>query len=82
MRNNEWIFLSPVPRSVARGGAAGSNRVSLYATLEGIEAPPSGNHLEVKPYAISGIRTDLKADPTISNDSYADAGLDLSLIHI
>tara|TARA_B100000029_G_scaffold86442_2_gene76716 strand:+ start:4244 stop:6586 length:2343 start_codon:yes stop_codon:yes gene_type:complete len=77
MRNNEWIFLSPVPRSVARGGAAGSNRVSLYATLEGIEAPPSGNHLEVKPYAISGIRTDLTADPTISNDSYADAGLDI-----
>ena len=77
MRNNEWIFLTPVPRAVARGGAAGSNRVSMYATLEGIEAPPVGKNFEVKPYAISGIKTDLAADPNISNDSYADVGLDI-----
>ena len=49
----------------------------MYGTLVGIEAPPSTRNLEVKPYAISGLETDLAADPEISNDGYADAGLDV-----
>jgi hypothetical protein len=77
IRNNEWNFLSPIPRAVARSGPSGSNRVSLYATLEGIEAPPIGRNLEIKPYTVSGVRTDLTADPQMSNNKYADAGLDV-----
>jgi hypothetical protein len=43
----------------------------------GIEAPPPSLNLEVKPYAIAGSRTDLAASPQVSNDGYADAGLDV-----
>ena len=76
-RKNEWNFLTFLPRSVAGTGAAGSFRVSMAGTLVGIEVPPAGRDLEVKPYVISGIESDLSADPRISNDRYADAGLDV-----
>jgi hypothetical protein len=53
-------------------------RVSMFATLEGIEPPPPASlRLEVKPYGISGLRSDLVATPQISDDAYADAGLDV-----
>ncbi len=68
MRRNEWIFLRALPLSVGAGGALGTFRVSMYGTLVG---------LEVKPYGIAGSRTDLTADPQISNDGYADVGLDV-----
>ena len=77
VRKNEWIHLTPLPLSVVRMGQQGANRVSLYATLTGIQAPEPRRNLEVKPYAISGLRTDLLAEPELSNDTYADAGLDV-----
>ena len=77
MRNNEWIYLRALPLSVARTGPMGVLRVSMYGTLVGIEAPPTSRNLEVKPYGIAGFRTDLSADPQISNDGYADMGLDV-----
>lgn len=76
-RRNEWNHLTWLPISVGRTGGQSSNRVSMYGTLVGIEAPPPSRELEVKPFAISGLRTDLGADPVIRNDGYADAGLDL-----
>ena len=76
-RRNEWDYIRALPISVARTGPQGGNRVSMYATLVGIEAPPPSRSLEVKPYGISGIRTDLTSDPQISNDGYADGGLDV-----
>jgi len=77
MRRNEWIFLRALPLSVGAGGALGTFRVSMYGTLVGLEAPPQSRNLEVKPYGIAGSRTDLTADPQISNDGYADIGLDV-----
>jgi hypothetical protein len=77
MRNNEWNFLRALPLSVGGSGAAGTFRVSMYGTLVGIEAPESSRNLEVKPYGIAGARTDLTADPQISNDGYGDVGLDV-----
>ena len=77
LRRNEWDFLRALPLSVGGGGTSGSFRVSMYATLVGIEAPPPSRNLEVKPYGIAGSRTDLTLDPQISNDAYADAGLDV-----
>jgi hypothetical protein len=62
---------------VGAGGAGGTFRVSMYGTLVGIEAPPASLNLEVKPYGIAGTRTDLTATPQVSNDGYADAGLDV-----
>ena len=76
-RKNEWNFLTFLPRSVAGSGAAGSFRVSMAGTLVGIEVPPVGRDLEVKPYVISGLESDFSVDPRISNDGYADAGLDV-----
>ncbi len=77
MRRNEWNFLRALPLSVAGRGAAATFRVSMYGTLVGIEAPESSRNLEVKPYGISGSRTDLATDPQIVNDGYADVGLDV-----
>ena len=77
VRRNEWNYLTFLPISVARNGPPGAQRVSSYGTLVGIEPPPPSRNLEVKPYAISGLETDLTADPQISNDGYADVGLDV-----
>ncbi len=76
-RKNEWNFLTFLPRSVAGNGAAGSFRVSMAGTLVGIEVPPVGRDLEVKPYAIAGLESDFSVDPRVSNDGNADAGLDV-----
>jgi hypothetical protein len=77
LRKNEWIFLRALPLSVGAGGTSGTFRVSMYGTLVGIEAPPTSLNLEVKPHGIAGTRTDMLASPQVSNDGYADAGLDV-----
>ena len=77
LRRNETNFIRALPLSVAGGARPGTLRVSMYGTLVGIEAPPPSRNLEVKPYGIAGSRTDLAVDPQISNDGYADAGLDV-----
>lgn len=76
-RRNEWNHLTWLPLSVGRMGGPSSNRVSLYGTLVGLEAPPPSRVLEVKPFGISGLRTDVSADPAIRNEGHADAGLDV-----
>ena len=75
-RKNEWVFLTHVPRTQRSSGAGGAMRISEGATLVGIEPPPEGMNFEVKPYGISGAKTDRVADPPTSNDLFADAGVD------
>ena len=77
LRRNEWIYIRALPFSVVGTGPVGGARVSMYGTLVGIEAPPPSRRLEVKPYGISGFRTDLSADSRLSNDGYTDTGLDI-----
>lgn len=77
VRKNEWSHLTALPLSVAGNGTGGILRISMYGTLVGIEAPPAGLNLEVKPYAVSDLQTDLTAVPEISNEGHADAGLDV-----
>jgi Domain of unknown function (DUF5916) len=77
LRRNEWDFLRALPLSIGAGGTTATFRVSMYGTLVGIEAPPPSRNIEIKPYAIAGSRTDLNASPAVSNDGYADAGLDV-----
>ncbi|MYN66100.1 MAG: carbohydrate binding family 9 domain-containing protein [Acidobacteria bacterium] len=56
MRKNEWAYLTLIPISAAGfGGRGGVFRVSAAGTLVGLEAPPAGNNLEIKPYAIGGL---------------------------
>ncbi len=58
MRKNEWAYLTLIPISAAGfGGRGGVFRVSAAGTLVGLEAPPAGGHLELKPYAIGGLTT-------------------------
>ena len=80
-RKNEWNYLTQIPRSTVGGGsgAGAVMRVSRWATLVGIEAPPASRNLEVKAYAISGLETNKLVDPKISNDASADAGVDVKL---
>ena len=83
MRKNEWAYLTLIPISAAGfGGRGGVFRVSAAGTLVGLEAPPAGVHLEVKPYVIGGLTpagaaADPAAAPTRRFDGDAKAGVDL-----
>src|SRR5204863_2535583 len=46
------------------------------ATLAGIEAPASARTLDVKPYAVSDVSSDLTARPPVINHPGGDVGLD------
>ena len=78
-RRNEAAYLTALPISAARGNSviAGLWRVSEAATLVGLEVPPLSIDVEIKPYGIAGLRTDVNADPPTENDRDADAGLDV-----
>ena len=73
-RKNELAFLTPVPIAAGRGGIF---RVSDAATLVGLEVPNGGNNLEIKPYGIADLTTDLEASPPRRNAGHGDAGLDV-----
>jgi hypothetical protein len=70
---NERAFLSGVPASY---GGRGINKLSSAATLVGIEVPPQGRNLEIKPYGISAVTTNRQATPFLLNDLSGDAGVD------
>jgi hypothetical protein len=71
---NEISTLTRVPPA---RGQSGFQYAQFAATLVGIEAPPSGANLDLKPYAISSLTTDRLAIPRRSNDPEAEAGLDV-----
>ena len=73
-RKNERVFLNAIPISAGRSGIF---RISESATLVGIEVPSGGKNLEIKPYAIAGVTTDLTAIPPTRNTADANAGLDV-----
>lgn len=78
-RKNEWAYLTLIPRAASGGGPAGSFRVSRAGTLVGLQAPPSSRVIEVKPYGISGLTTNVSTVPALRNDFSSDAGLDLKI---
>ena len=71
---NERSFLTPIPAALSFQGMF---RFSSAATLVGVEVPESGTRLEIKPYAISDVTTDLNATPRLSNDPSGDFGVDV-----
>ena len=71
---NEISYLNPVPAAFA---GRGHFQVSLAAPLTGLEAPPGSHTLEIKPYAVADLTSDLTATPVVLNDVGADAGIDL-----
>ncbi len=77
VRRNEWNHLTLVSYAAVGNGTRGTMRVSSYGTLVGIQPPPPGRNLEIKPYAISGLRTDRSPGPELANEAHADLGLDV-----
>ena len=73
-RKNELAYLTPVPISVGRRGIF---RLSDAATLVGLEVPAGDHTLEIKPYAIAGLTTDLTASPPRRNETDGDVGADV-----
>ena len=77
-RKNEWVYLTRLPISAGGGsGSAGIFRVSAAGSLVGIEPPPASRNIEVKPYAIGGLTTDLTASPQLVDEGSGDAGIDV-----
>ncbi len=74
-RKNEWAYLTPVPQILA--GPQGLNRISAAGTLVGLDLPPAGKNLELKPYAISRLTTDRVRTPPLRNDVSGDLGGDV-----
>ena len=72
-RRNETAHLTPVPISAGPG----MFRLSVAATLVGLEAPEQSTRLEVKPYGIGSLATDLTADEPYSNRGDGTGGVDL-----
>ena len=72
---NEWSYLAQVPR--AQTTFRGLLKVSMAATLDGLEAPSGARNLEVKPYALAGVSTDNTMAPAITRDGDARIGADL-----
>ncbi len=77
LRKNEWDHLTFLPYSVAGNGTRAAMRVSRYGTLVGVQPPPPSVRLEAKPYGISGIETNRAVSPAVTNDAWADAGVDV-----
>ena len=69
---NEVSFITRLPN--ARGMMA-TFQISGAATLVGLEAPPGSKNLEIKPYVVADLTTDVNA--SIANDVGGDFGLDV-----
>ena len=76
-RKNEWTYLTQVP--AAMGGPQGLNRVSLGATLVGLDLPSATKNIELKPYGISRVESDRLRVPAVNNDFDPDAGGDAKI---
>lgn len=70
---NEFSYLTAMP---AAFGMRAMMRVSQSAALVGMEAPPAALNLELKPYALARLQTDLGTAAPYSNDPGADTGVD------
>ena len=76
-RRMEASYLTSLPISAAQGNSviAGLWRVSQAATLVGIEVPAQTHHIEVKPYSIGSLTTDIDTEPSKRNDPDGDVDL-------
>jgi hypothetical protein len=71
---NELSFLASPPAGLGQNGIF---RVSAAATLRGLEVPPPSRNLEVKPFMISDLSSNLTTTPAVRNEVAGDLGLDV-----
>lgn len=74
MWRNELSYLTPMQAEWARPALS---RMSVAATLTGLEMPGRGRNVDLKPYALGAVLTDRNARPAYSNDRDGDVGFDL-----
>ena len=75
-RKNEWAYITALPIS-AGSGPGGIFRVSDAGTLVGLDAPSGSANLEIKPYGIGGVSTNLAASEPTVNAGDGSGGLDV-----
>jgi len=78
-RKNEWVYLTRLPISSGGGGSGGIFRVSAAGTLVGMEPPAASRNIEIKPYGIGGLTTDVNASPPTDGERSGDFGLDVKV---
>ncbi|MBS1817380.1 MAG: carbohydrate binding family 9 domain-containing protein [Acidobacteria bacterium] len=71
---NELSYLAPV---LASWGRPAMSRMSAAATVVGIQTPPIGKNIDVKPYALGSLLTDRTARPPVSNEGDGNLGVDV-----
>ncbi|MGC4084870.1 MAG: DUF5916 domain-containing protein [Vicinamibacterales bacterium] len=71
---NELSYLAPV---LAAWGRPAMSRMSVAATVVGLQTPPIGKNIDVKPYALGSLASDTTARPPISNQGDGAIGLDV-----
>ncbi len=71
---NEVSYLTPVPPAFINNGHF---RSSLAAAVVGLEAPPTSRLLELKPYAIGDLSSDLRGAEPFTNKLSGDGGIDI-----
>ncbi len=78
-RKSEYAYITPLPISAAGGGGGtmGVFRISAAATLVGLEPPSGSKNLEIKPYGIGGLTTDVNASPPKRDAGNGDFGVDV-----
>jgi uncharacterized protein DUF5916 len=77
-RTSRWKNeISYITRVAAARGQSGLYQGSFAAALVGLEPRSGSRTLELKPYAISDLKTVRAGGPPVSNDVSGDAGLDV-----
>jgi len=71
---NELSYITRLPNAL---GIQGLFQFSLAATLVGLEVPENSRNIEVKPFVLSNVTSDLTASPQVRNDPGLDAGVDV-----
>jgi len=71
---NETSYLTPLDPGL---GQTAIFQVSRSATLVGLEAPQSRSPIEIKPYAIGDLSSDLTSRPAATNEAGGNVGIDL-----
>ena len=71
---NEMSFIVPLDQGLGRHGL---QQASQSPTLVGLEAPQSRSPIEIKPYVIGDVSSDLTSTPAVSNELAGNMGIDL-----
>ena len=74
LSKNERSFLTLIPASLS---SRGFTTAAYAGNLVGLEVPDDSINIDVKPYAIGGLTSDLSMPNPIENQLSGDAGVDL-----